>query len=161
MKLLRFSLSLFLLLTCTLSLSQEAKAITNNIFANISPALKGHNFDLAVESTVQNALDQGVTINQILTMAMDKTLEDSGLKNEDIIISTLIALLYSPGAQIEDIVLASQELMIPNEYLQIAKEETDTDEDVAYTPTGAPAPGNPGDTGVHPPPEPIASPSTL
>ncbi|MDH3346984.1 MAG: hypothetical protein OEM02_02630 [Desulfobulbaceae bacterium] len=159
MKTLRFSLSLLLLLTCTLFILQEAKANSNNIFADINPALEGPDFDISIESIVQNALDQGTTIKQILTMAMDNSLEESGLKNEDVIISTLIALLKSTSAQTTDIELASQELMIPSEYLRIAKEDAGADDDVAYTEADAPAPAGPGDIGAHSPPEPIASPS--
>lgn len=155
----RVIFSLFFIAACMLCSLQQARAESGNIFSEINPALEGVDFDAAIEEVVSSALGEGVGAKEILQMAMDAALQKAGLQNEDVAIAALIALLKAPGVTPEEIELAAQELRIPEDYLRIAKEDAELEGDVAYTPAEAPAPTGPGVTGVHPPPETIASPS--
>ncbi|MDH4318259.1 MAG: hypothetical protein OEV64_07695 [Desulfobulbaceae bacterium] len=140
-------------------LVQNASAEDDNIFAGLNPSLEGGDFDAAVETIVFNSLNQGMGATEILTMAMDQQLGGLGLNTQDVIVSALVALLKSPNLTPDEIELASKNLQIPDDYLQMAKDEIGSDEDVAYTPPGAPAPTGPGFNGAHPAPEANASPS--
>lgn len=155
----RVIFSLFFIAACMLYSLQQARAESGNIFSEINPALEGVDFDAAIKEVVGKALNEGAGAKEILHMAMDAALQKAGLQNKDVAISALIALLKDPGVTPEEIELAAQQLLIPEDYVRIAKEDAGMEDDVAYTPAEAPAPTLPGDIGVHPPPEAIASPS--